>query len=76
MIDYDKLKADRSYRAGVADTLNQIKSTFQLDIASQSIDNVLDDIHQIKLNELNINQAKVNSLKDESDTMDGTPISC
>lgn len=76
MIDHNKLKTDRAYRAGVADTLNQIKSAFHLDIAGQSIDNILDDIHQIRLHELNINQAKVKSLKDESDAMEGTPISC
>ncbi len=69
MIDYDKLRTDRSYRAGVKDAFEQISSAYDIEAKLQII-------HLIQLEELDIQKQKIKSLQQESEDMEGTPVSC
>lgn len=69
MIDYDKLSFDRSYRAGVKETIAHINKYNNLEELNSLLSRVNDLEEQIQ-------KKKMASRQKESEDMEGTPVSC
>ena len=69
MIDYTRLGTDRSYRTGVKDALVHIREALELPQLTEAIS-------KIEILDESIQKAKMASRQQESNDMEGTPVSC